>query len=201
MNRSVFVTAGILFLLLSLSGCDDDNPAGTGEGSFSYPVVVMETTMGDLTVELNRDRAPGTVMNFLRYVEEDFYCGLIFHRAIPGFIIQGGGYDEDLKPRKTRATILNEADNGLSNLRGTISMARTFEINSATSQFFVNTVDNTALDHKEKTQMGYGYCVFGRVIEGMDVVDAICEVETGTVGDFHDVPVEPVIIIRAYRKR
>ncbi len=206
MNRSVTAISFLMLVLfLSLSGCDGEDPAGTGEESFSYPVIVMETTMGDIVVELYRDHSPGTVMNFMRYIDEGFYCDLIFHRAIPGFLIQGGEYDEDLKPRRTRAPILNEAGNALSNLRGTISMARTYEINSARSQFFINTVDNTVLDHKDETQAGYGYCVFGRVIEGMDVVDAICEVETSevettNVGTINYVPVEPVIIIRAYRK-
>jgi cyclophilin family peptidyl-prolyl cis-trans isomerase len=200
MNRSLFIISCISIVSLSLPGCGGDDPSGTGDGTFNRPVVVMETTMGDIVVELYRDRAPMTVMNFLQYVEEEFYDGLIFHRAISGFIIQGGEYDESMKPRNTRSPILNEADNGLSNLRGTISMARTIEINSARSQFFINTVDNTALDHRDDTQAGYGYCVFGRVIEGMDVVDAISDVETTVIGMFHDVPAVPVVITRANRR-
>jgi len=161
----------------------------------------METSLGELVIELYRDRSPMTVMNFLQYIHDGFYDGLILHRVIPGFLIQGGGYDENLELSEPGKAILNEADNGLSNLRGTISMARTQVIDSARSQFFINVVDNTGLDHRDDTDMGFGYCVFGRVIEGMEVLDAITEVETGTSGNFQYVPVEPVFIVRAYRKR
>ncbi len=202
MNRKEFSGLFLLLILfLSVPGCDDEGPTGTGGVFYRYPTVVMETSLGDIVVEFYRRGAPETVRNFLQYVDDGFYDGLIFHRVIPGFIIQGGGYDEDLEPRETRGAILNEAGNGLSNIRGTISMARYTEIHSARSQFFINMVDNTALDHRDDTEMGYGYCVFGSVIEGMSVVDAITEVETGVAGDFYDVPVEPVFIIRAYRVR
>ena len=201
MNRSVWIVGfSILVLALFVSGCGDESPCGTGgDGVIRYPVVVMETSLGDIVIELCRDESPVTVRNFLEYVEDGFYDGLIFHRVIPGFLIQGGGYDEDLISVPTRNPIPNEADNGLSNLRGTISMCRTIDIDSATSQFFINTVDNTCLDYIDDTW--FGYCVFGRVIEGMSVVDAICEVETGVVGDYHDVPVEPVFINHAFRRK
>ncbi len=203
MNRSMLIFVCVLvFLLFLVPGCGDDPVNGTGDADgLNRPVVVMETTYGEIVIVLFRDMAPMTVMNFLEYVDDGFYEGLIFHRVIPGFIIQGGGFDENLEPRETRDPIRNEADNGLSNIRGTISMARTYVIHSATSQFFFNTVDNTALDHRDDTQMGFGYCVFGAIIEGMVVLDAIAEVETGADGDFRDVPVEPVFIIRIYRVR
>lgn len=202
MNRSVLFTGcTLLILILSVSGCDDEGPTGTGGDFYRYPTVVMETTLGDITIELHIFRAPETVRNFLRYVDDGFYEGLILHRVIPGFIIQGGGLDEDLEPKEPREPIRNEAGNGLSNIRGTISMARYYEPHSATSQFFFNLVNNTVLDHRDNTDMGFGYCVFGSVIEGMDVIDAITEVETGEAGGFHDVPVEPVFIIRIYKVR
>ena len=201
MNRSVWIAGcSLIILALFVSGCGDESPSGTGgDGIIRYPVVVMETSLGDIVFMLYRDRAPTTVRNFLEYVENGFYDGLIFHRVIPRFLIQGGGYDEDFISRPTRNPIPNEADNGLSNLRGTISMCRTIDIDSATSQFFINMVDNTVLDHIDDTL--FGYCVFGRVIEGMSVVDAICEVETTTIGDYHDVPVEPVFINHAFRRK
>ncbi len=203
MYRPVLIfTCSVIFLTFFISSCGDDPVDVTGDaGGLHRPIVVMETTLGEITIELYRDMAPMTVMNFLEYVHDGFYEGLIFHRAIPGFIIQGGGYDEDLEPGETRGPILNEAGNGLSNMRGTVSMARTYVVNSATSQFFVNLVNNTALDHRDDTQVGYGYCVFGSVIDGMDVVDAIAEVETGVVDGYHDVPLESVFIIRICRVR
>lgn len=203
MNRSMWILASVLLsLMMCASGCGDDPVEGTGDANgLSRPVVVMETIYGEIAIMLFRDMAPMTVANFLEYVDAGFYDGLVFHRVIPGFIIQGGGFDEDLEPRETRGPIRNEADNGLSNTRGTISMARTNVVHSATSQFFFNTVNNTGLDHRDDTQSGFGYCVFGEIIEGMDAVDAISAVETGAFGDFRDVPVEPVFIIRIYRVR
>jgi len=202
MNRKVF---SVLFLLLipflSVSGCDDEGPTGTGGVFFRYPTVVMETTLGDIVVELYIFKAPETVRNFLEYVGDGFYNGSIFHRVIRSFIVQGGGYNENLELIPTRDPIENEAANGLKNKKYTLSMARTNVVNSATSQFFFNTVDNPGLDHRDDTDMGYGYCVFGEIIEGMDVLDTINVVETTIVGDFHDVPVEPVFIIRIIRKR
>ena len=153
------------------------------------PVVVMETSMGTIKIELDQAKAPITVKNFLDYVEAKHYDGLTFHRVIPKFMIQGGGYEPGMKERKTRATIKNESFNGLQNKRGTIAMARTPAPDSASSQFFINHKDNDFLD-KAKAQDGVGYCVFGKVIEGMDVVDKIAAVRTGR----NDVPVEDVKI-------
>jgi len=158
------------------------------------PVVVMETSMGVITIELFRDRAPVSADNFLSYVKDGFYEGTAFHRVIKGFMIQGGGLLPDLSNKKTKAPIKNEATNGVSNDRGTIAMARTNEVNSATSQFFINTVNNAALNHKSTDPQGYGYAVFGRVIDGMAVVDKIESVQTGTQGGMRDVPTQPVVI-------
>ncbi len=158
------------------------------------PVVRMETSMGDITIELDRARAPRTVANFLDYVEEGFYEGTVFHRVIDGFMIQGGGMNADLKPKKTRAPITNEADNGLKNERGTLAMARTQVVDSATSQFFINVSDNDFLNHQSKSPAGYGYAVFARVTDGMETVDAIRKVATGNQGMHQDVPREPVFI-------
>ena len=203
MNPLMSILACVLLALAMLvSGCGDDSPSGTGDdGSFLRPVVVMETSLGEIEIELYRDKAPMTVMNFLKYVDDGFYDGLIFHRVIRLFIVQGGGYGEDFEPIPTCKPIRNEADNGLSNIKGTIAMGRTSDVHSATSQFFFNMVNNDGLDHRDDTDCGYGYCVFGSVIEGMGILEAFSEVETGTVGDFHDVPVEPVFIIRVIRKR
>jgi cyclophilin family peptidyl-prolyl cis-trans isomerase len=186
-------------MFLSVPGCDEDNPAGTGGVFYRSPSVVIETTMGDIIVELFKCQSPETVRNFLRYVDDGFYDGLIFHRVIEGWIVHGGGYYENLEPAPTRSPIHNEADNGLSNVRGTISMARKADRDSATSQFFFNLVDNRALDHISEDR--FGYCVFGQIVEGMDVLDAIGNVETGTVGDFDFVPLEPVVITRISRIR
>jgi cyclophilin family peptidyl-prolyl cis-trans isomerase len=158
------------------------------------PKVVFSTSLGDITIELYPDKAPVTVKNFLTYVDEGFYNGTIFHRVIPGFMIQGGGMTEDMKPKKNHAPIKNEADNGLLNKRGTLSMARTQDINSATSQFFINIKDNTFLDHGSRD---FGYAVFAAVIKGMDVVDKIAAVKTGNKGMHSDVPLEAVKIISA----
>jgi peptidyl-prolyl cis-trans isomerase B (cyclophilin B) len=161
------------------------------------PKVIMETSMGSITIELFADKAPISVRNFLTYVKEGFYDGLVFHRVIKGFMIQGGGMDENLQPKKTRFAIKNEANNGLKNLRGTLAMARTAIVDSATSQFFINVVDNPFLDYKGKRPEEFGYAVFGQVADGMDVVDAIKEVKTGNRGGHADVPLEPVSIVSA----
>ncbi len=160
------------------------------------PRVAVETRLGRIVLELFPEKAPRTVENFLRYVQEGFYEGTVFHRVIPGFVIQGGGLTADLVPKPTHPPVRNEADNGLSNRRGTVAMARTMVVDSATSQFFVNLADNTFLDHRDKTPRGYGYAVFGKVVEGMDVVDAIARVKTGVVKGFRNVPLEPVVIDR-----
>jgi cyclophilin family peptidyl-prolyl cis-trans isomerase len=160
------------------------------------PKVILNTTLGALTVELLADQAPITVQNFLGYVDAGFFEGTIFHRVIPGFMVQGGGFTADMRQKPTRASIKNEADNGVKNTRGTLAMARTSDINSATAQFFVNLVDNGFLDHGGRD---FGYAVFGRVTAGMDVVDAIAKVKTGRKGSHGDVPLEPVVIQRVAR--
>ena len=154
-------------------------------------MIRFETTLGDFTIELFEKEAPLSVANFLRYIEDEFFDGTIFHRIVPGFVIQGGGFTEDMSQKRTHPPIKNEADNGLKNSRGTLSMARTSDVNSATSQFFVNLKDNDFLDH---TRGNFGYAVFARVTEGMDVVDKIAAVETGRRKGFDDVPLEPVIM-------
>lgn len=153
-------------------------------------VVLIETSMGDITVELNRARAPKSVDNILSYVNDGFYDGTIFHRVISNFMIQGGGFTPDMARKPTRDPIQNEAANGLKNRRGTLAMARTGEIHSATAQFFINVQDNSFLDHKGNSSGDYGYAVFGKVTDGMDVVDKIKDVKTGN----QDVPTEPVLI-------
>ena len=158
------------------------------------PVVVFSTTLGDIKIELYPDKAPVTVENFLKYVNSKFYDGTIFHRVIRGFVIQGGGFDVEMKEKQTGPEIKNEAGNGLKNTRATISMARTSEVDSATSQFFISVIDNPALDHRDETPRGFGYAVFGKVIEGMDVVDKIVAVPTVNRGMHRDVPEEPVIV-------
>ena len=165
-------------------------------------IVVLETSMGVIEIELDREKAPVTVDNFVSYVEEGFYDGLVFHRVIEGFMIQGGGFQPDGTWKQGHDPIRSEARNGLKNERGTIAMARSSDPDSATSQFFINTVNNTSLDYPNPD--GYGYAVFGRVVEGMDVVDAIESVETGVketpYGDIRDWPIEDVVIVRAYMK-
>jgi cyclophilin family peptidyl-prolyl cis-trans isomerase len=158
------------------------------------PQVVMETSMGIVKIELFKDKAPISVRNFLSYVKDAYYDGTVFHRVIKNFMIQGGGMDEHMNSKKTKFAIKNEATNGLKNLRGTLAMARTSMVDSATSQFFINVVDNAFLDHTGKTPDRFGYAVFAQVIEGMDVVDAIREVKTGNKAGHQDVPVEPVFI-------
>ncbi len=161
------------------------------------PRVKLETSMGVIVLELAPNRAPRTVDNFLQYVKDGFYDGTVFHRVIKGFMIQGGGLTEAMERKPTREPIPNEADKGLKNRRGSIAMARTGDPDSATAQFFINTVDNHPLDYRDKTVQGWGYCVFGRVVQGMDVVDAIEAVETGRRAGYQDVPMETVVIQKA----
>lgn len=163
------------------------------------PMVKLVTSAGDITVELYPDKAPVTVSNFLQYVDDGFYKGTVFHRVIRNFMIQGGGFDAKLSKKSTHAPILNEAANALKNDRGTMAMARTSEPNSASSQFFINTVDNAPLNFKDSSAGGIGYCVFGRVVEGMDVLDAIQAAPTTTKAGMRDVPVEDVMIKEAVR--
>jgi peptidyl-prolyl cis-trans isomerase B (cyclophilin B) len=163
----------------------------------SHPLVKLETSMGDITLELYPDKAPATVANFLEYVKAGFYNGTIFHRVISGFMIQGGGMDAQMKEKPTRAPIKNEADNGLKNDAYTIAMARTSNPNSATAQFFINVANNVPLNHTAPTPQGWGYAVFGKVIKGQDVVDKIKAVTTTTKGMYQNVPQEPVTIVKA----
>ncbi|HJB65893.1 MAG TPA: peptidyl-prolyl cis-trans isomerase [Candidatus Mailhella merdavium] len=159
--------------------------------------VKLQTSMGDITLELDGEKAPATVENFVQYVKDGFYDGVIFHRVIDGFMIQGGGFTPDMKQKPTRAPIKNEADNGLKNDVYTIAMARTPDPHSASAQFFINVKDNDFLNFSAPTPSGWGYAVFGKVIDGSDVVDAIAKVNTGNFGPFGDVPLEPVIITKA----
>lgn len=159
-------------------------------------MVLLSTSLGDITIECFPDSAPTSVENFLQYVDDGYYDGTVFHRVIPDFMIQGGGMAEDLERKPTRDPIENEADNGLKNTRGTLAMARTRDVNSATSQFFINLADNDFLNHGVRD---YGYAVFAHVVDGMDVVDAIAEVETTTKQGMQNVPVEPVVIESARR--
>ena len=180
-----FIT--LAFTVSALSASAQEAPAN--------PVVVMETSMGDITIELFRADALVTVVNFLTYVGDGYYDNTIFHRSLRESLIQGGGFDPDLKAKPgLRGSILNEAHNLLANRRGTISMARGVQPNSAMSQFFINTNDNTNLNHKNRTDAGYGYAVFGRVTDGMDVVDRIQRVRVGTRDGFEQLPVDPIVI-------
>jgi peptidyl-prolyl cis-trans isomerase B (cyclophilin B) len=181
---TLLVLVGLIFLV----------PMGQpGQQKGANPVVIIETSLGTIRVELFADKAPETVKNFLQYVDDRFYDGLIFHRVIKDFMIQGGGFEPGMKPRKTRPPIKNESANGLSNRRGTIAMARTAEPDSATSQFYINVRDNTFLD-RNQARDGVGYCVFGQVIEGMEVVDKISLVKTTSRAGHRDVPEEDVLI-------
>jgi len=161
--------------------------------------VTIETSMGTVRAELWGDRAPATVANFLRYVDDGFYDGLIFHRVIEGFMVQGGGFTPDMEQKATGPQIKNEAAADKANDRGTLAMARTSVVDSATAQFFINLADNDFLNHRDETEQGFGYCAFGQVIDGLDVVDKIAAVKTGTRGPFADVPAEPVEIISIRR--
>ena len=190
MNKTVYITI-IIALAIAISIVIYANMKGAGNIKNE---VLIKTSMGDILVKLYPDKAPITVKNFLNYVDDGFYDNTIFHRVIDGFMIQGGGFEPGMIQKPTKAPIKNEANNGLSNLRGTIAMARTQVIDSATSQFFINLKDNTFLDHKDDSVQGYGYCVFGKVIKGMDVVDKIAKVQTHSVGYYQDVPVKDVVI-------
>lgn len=159
-------------------------------------MITLHTNYGDIELELNYEKAPKTAANFKRYAEDGFYDGTIFHRVINNFMIQGGGFTEDMQQKTTRSPVDNEANNGLSNDAGTIAMARTSDPHSATAQFFINLKDNDFLNHKSKDAQGWGYCVFGQVVKGMEVVEKIKRVKTGSQGPHQDVPVESVLIER-----
>ena len=163
------------------------------------PTVLLETSSGDILIELFQDKAPKTVANFLQYVDDGFYENTIFHRVIPGFMIQGSGLGARMDEKATREAVENEADNGLKNERGAVAMARTRDPHSATAQFFINLVDNDFLDHSRPDLDGWGYCVFGKVTEGMDVVDKIAKVKTKSMGMHENVPVDMVLITGASR--
>jgi cyclophilin family peptidyl-prolyl cis-trans isomerase len=182
------------------AGAKDD--AAKADAAPAAPVgIVFETDLGNIELELDPEHAPKTTANFLQYVDEKHFDGLLFHRVIPGFMIQGGGYDASYKERDTHDPIKNEADNGLKNLRGTISMARTSDPDSATSQFFISVADNPKLDFTAKTEAGWGYAVFGKVTVGMDVADKIVAVPTGKAGPFtEDAPQTPITIKTAHRR-
>ncbi len=163
------------------------------------PTVLLETTSGDILVELFEDKAPKTVANFLSYVDDGFYANTIFHRVISGFMVQGGGMGARMDEKETKAPVTNEADNGVKNDRGTLAMARTMDPHSATAQFFINLVDNDFLNHSEPSMQGWGYCVFGKVIEGMESVDKMAKAKTKSVGVHDDVPVDMIMITGASR--
>lgn len=164
------------------------------------PMVVMETNKGTIKIEVWQDKAPLSAANFLRYIDENYYDGLIFHRVIPGFMAQGGGFGEDMVQKATFETIKNEASAELPNNRGTLAMARTNVIDSATSQFFINLVDNDFLNHTDNTPRGFGYAVFAEVIEGMDIVDAMATVATANKRGHQNVPVDPIVMTRVARE-
>jgi cyclophilin family peptidyl-prolyl cis-trans isomerase len=181
-------------ILTSFAQTAPGAPAPAPLPAAGNPVVVVSTTLGDIAIELFKDRAPVTVANFLQYVNDGFYPGTIFHRVARGMVIQGGGFDTGLKEKETRKPILNEATNKVRNLRGTVAMARTQALRSATSQFYINLADNPEFDHRGFTPADFGYAVFGRVIAGMEVVDKIGLVPTQSSVGMDDVPVEPVVI-------
>jgi cyclophilin family peptidyl-prolyl cis-trans isomerase len=197
------MSPAILLFAAALLG--SDSPAPTPQAANPAPVpaksanprVAFETTLGKFVIELDSEKAPKSVENFLGYVKSGFYDGTIFHRVIKDFMVQGGGFTADMQQKPTQAPVVNEADNGLKNRRGTVAMARTMDPNSATSQFFINTVDNGFLDHTGKNPRGWGYAVFGKVVEGMDVVDKIRAVKTTTKGPYADVPETVVQIQKA----
>ena len=199
LSAALFATS----LLLGLTACNASEPGtqtvstAPQPGQPANPRVLLETSHGKLVVELFPNHAPQSTANFLEYVNSGFYDGLVFHRVIPGFMIQGGGMIPNLAERATRAPIQNEADNGLKNLRGTLAMARTMEPHSASSQFFINVADNYGLNHRGKSVEGWGYAVFGQVVEGMAVADTIVAVPRGRAGPHSDVPKTPVLIHRA----
>jgi cyclophilin family peptidyl-prolyl cis-trans isomerase len=187
MKRSI---VGLALAGLVLTG-------GSVNAQANKPRVALDTSQGRIVLELDAEKAPLTVANFLAYVDDGFYAGTVFHRVIESFMIQGGGFTAELQKKDTQAPVLNEAKNGLENERGTIAMARTNDPHSATAQFFINTVDNASLDHPSFD--GWGYAVFGRVVEGLETVDAIAAVATGRAAGMSDVPTEAVVIERAAR--
>ncbi|OGI43979.1 MAG: hypothetical protein A2V92_04130 [Candidatus Muproteobacteria bacterium RBG_16_65_31] len=183
-----------LLLIAAVASATISVPAAEKAAKPANPRVRITTSLGAIELELDAGRAPETVKNFLNYARAGYYNGTIFHRVIPGFMIQGGGFTPGLKQKPARAPIKNEADNGLQNRAGAIAMARTPDPHSATAQFFINTVDNPLLDHRDKSFMGWGYCVFGKVVRGMEVVKKIEAVPTTTIGPLENVPAKDVVI-------
>ena len=204
MNRlSLFPTTLFIgALMLGISGCGASEPGkqavstAPAAGQPANPRVLIETSKGNITVEVFPAQAPKSAENFINYVKTGYYDGLIFHRVIPGFMVQGGGMLPSMAEKAEKTPIQNEADNGLKNLRGTLAMARTNEPHSASSQFFINVADNAFLNHRGKSPEGWGYAVFGQVVDGMDVVDAIVAVPRGNRGPHGDVPIEPILMQR-----
>ena len=202
-DRGHFGLSITLVMLVIFLGFGPSNDTMVGirtadaAGGKAMAQVLMQTSKGDFVIEMNTEKAPITVKNFLEYVDAGFFDGTIFHRVIPGFMVQGGGMLPDMSEKTTRDPIANEAENGLKNLRGTLSMARTNEVNSATSQFFINVADNAFLDNSPGN---FGYAVFGKIVEGMDVVDEIVSMKTGSYQFHRDVPVDPIHIKKAVRQ-
>lgn len=193
MPKRLFALAAAVLVSVGLMSA----PAPVVEAAGSGPQVKLVTNMGDIVIQLDPVHAPKTVANFLAYVKSGFYDGTIFHRVIPGFMIQGGGFTREFKRKPTRPPIPNEATNGLKNLEGTIAMARTQEVQSATSQFFINTADNLPLDHRGNSDRDYGYAVFGKVVSGMDVVHRIEHLPTYSFGPYNNVPRKDAVIEKA----
>lgn len=193
--KSIRVFFRVVTMILCLGGVLA--LAGQAQAADPDPAVKLETSLGDIVVRLDARKAPISTANFVQYVKSGFYDGTVFHRVIKNFMIQGGGFTPDLKQKSARASIRNEADNGLKNKKYTIAMARTSEPHSASAQFFINTKDNDFLDFKSQTPQGWGYAVFGKVIKGQEVVDKIAAVQTGKKGYYDDVPMESVIIKKA----
>lgn len=205
----------LLTSFLLISGCDASEPKKVEEEAkpasvetktvdtkdsgekMSNPIIKLETSKGTMMIELDAENAPKSTANFLEYVNDGFYDGLIFHRVIPNFMVQGGGMNPDMSQKANKAPIQNEANNGLKNDRGTLAMARTNDPHSATSQFFINLKDNDFLNHTSESPAGWGYAVFGKVTEGLETIDEIAKVQTGNVGGHGDVPLQPVEIIKA----
>lgn len=195
---AVLLTPTLAFAQASQPAAAKDAPAAKVEAApaAAAPKVLLKTSMGDITIELAADKAPKSTANFLAYVNSGFYDGTVFHRVIDNFMVQGGGFTKELQQKPTRASIVNESKNGLSNVRGSVAMARTADPNSATAQFFVNVVDNPQLDYASDAQPGY--CVFGKVVAGLDIIDKIKAVPTGPQNQFRsDVPTAPIVIEKA----
>jgi len=188
--RLLLITIFALLTFVSIAHAEDKKNMPVNQ------TVKIQTSLGDIVVEIDAEKAPVSAQNFLDYVNSGFYDGTIFHRVIPDFMAQGGGFDKDFKQKSVKASIKNEADNGLKNTRGTLAMARTPDPDSATAQFFINLKNNAFLDFKSKTSQGWGYAVFGRVLEGMDIVDKMAAQPTGSNGQHQDVPKTPIMITK-----